>query len=181
MNEIISISGLPGSGTSTAADLLSKKTGMEIVSSGEIFRALAAKYDMSLEEFSKHAESDDKIDLELDKGLLDKAVPGNILEGRLTGHMLQRNGIDSFRVWLKAPLEVRVERIEQREGDEDIYKRTVEREESEYYRYKKYYGIDLDDMSVYDMVIDSSEHSPEEIVDKIIEGVKDASCEGKDL
>ena len=41
------------------------------------------------------------------------------------------------------------------------------REKSEAKRYKKYYDIDLKDTSIYDLFIDSSNKTPEEIV-KII-------------
>ncbi len=183
MNIIITISGLAGSGTSTAAKLLAHRTGMEIISSGEVFRELAEKKGLGLEEFSLLAEKDDDIDVKLDTSLLEKAEPGRILEGRLTGHILFREGIESFKVWLEAPLKVRIKRIADREGEDvnDVRDKTVKRERSEFHRYKKYYGIDLNDISLYDIVIDSVENRPEEIVDKILEGVKDGACEGKDL
>ncbi len=183
MNTIFTISGLPGSGTTTAAKLLAKKTNMKLISSGEIFRALADKKGVSLEEFSKLAEENKSIDIELDKGLLEKASPGCILEGRLTGHILFREGIESFKVWLEASKELRVKRIANREDEKEkvIYDKTVKREKSEYQRYKKYYDIDLNDKSIYDLVIDSGENDPEEIVDKIIKGVEDGACEGKGL
>ncbi len=181
MTTIITISGLPGSGTSTAARLLAERTGMKMISSGEVFRELAVERGLSLEEFSGIAETDENIDAELDAGLLKKVGPGCILEGRLTGHLLHREGIDSLKVWLKAPLEVRVQRIAQREDDDEVHEKTVKRERSEFQRYKKYYGIDLDDMSVYDMVIDSRDNLPEDIVDKITRRLEDETCEGEGL
>ena len=45
----------------------------------------------------------------------------------------------------------------------------MEREKSEVLRYKKYYNIDLEDISIYDIVIDSGDKTPEEIVDIILE------------
>jgi len=176
-NILITVSGLPGSGTSTAAKLLSRETGMEMISTGEIFRELAKEKGYSLEEFGEVAEKNKNIDFELDKRIVSKAKPGRILEGRLTGHMLSRSEKKAYKVWIEADLETRIERISDRE-DMDL-ERTKElvkkREESERKRYKEYYGIDLLNKDVYNIVIDSVENSPEKIVSKIIEGVLNGS------
>jgi len=42
------------------------------------------------------------------------------------------------------------------------------REQSEYMRYEKYYGIHLDDLSLYDLVIDSSRWNENDIVEMIL-------------
>ncbi|MFP4608124.1 MAG: (d)CMP kinase [Candidatus Aenigmatarchaeota archaeon] len=173
---MITISGLPGSGTTTAAERLSEATGMEVLSAGEVFRNMAEKKDMSLEEFSELAEEDDEIDKELDERMVERASPGMILEGRLTGHLLKMSDKEAYKVWIQAPLKTRVERIAEREsyGDlEELKERVLKRERSEEKRYREYYDIDLFDTSFYDEVIDSVKNRPEEIVDKIIVGVKD--------
>ena len=48
----------------------------------------------------------------------------------------------------------------------------VEREKSEAKRYREYYGIDIDDESIYDLVIDTSDKSPDEIVNIILSSLK---------
>lgn len=53
---IITIGGLAGSGTTTAADVLSKKIDIPFISAGSIFRDMAKEKEMSLIEFSKYAE-----------------------------------------------------------------------------------------------------------------------------
>ncbi|MFO8110399.1 MAG: AAA family ATPase [Thermoplasmata archaeon] len=168
---IVTISGLPGSGTSTAAKLLSKKTGMSVLNSGDIFRNLAKEYGVSLEEFSKMAEKDPSFDLELDSRMIKLAEPGVILEGRLTGQMLHKEGMDPFKVWIEAPLDVRIKRIAGREGLELSYIRqqVMQREKSEFKRYDEYYDIDLADKEIYDLVISSEKYRPEEIVERIME------------
>jgi len=62
----ITISGTPGSGKSTVADLLEEKTGIKYVYSGMLFRELAEKHKMTLEEFGKYCEENSEIDKELD-------------------------------------------------------------------------------------------------------------------
>ncbi len=176
---IITVSGLPGSGTTTTSKLLSEKTGMELVSSGEVFREMAKERNMSLEEFSDLAERNDEIDRRLDNRMTQKAGEGMILEGRLTGHLLHKSKKDAFKVWLKASLDVRVDRIAEREKEKDkdkLRKRVEKREKSERKRYQNYYDIDLRDTSIYDMIIDSEQNSPEQIVEKIIDGACDGIC-----
>ncbi len=178
INNIVTISGLPGSGTSTAARFLAQKTGMDLSNSGDVFRSLAKEHGVSLEEFSEMAERDSSFDLELDQRMLELAKSGTILEGRLTGQLLHKEGIASYKVWLEASLEVRVKRIARREGvePEEIRQQVIMRENSEFKRYSKYYDIDLADKGIYDLVTDSEKHGPEEIVDKIIEGASIEVC-----
>jgi len=64
---IITISGLPGTGTTTIAKLLEKKLGLEYVYSGDIFRKMAEKYKMSLEEFGNYCEKHRDVDEQLDR------------------------------------------------------------------------------------------------------------------
>lgn len=156
----LTISGLPGSGTTTVSKLLAKEFRLKLVSSGEIFRTLAKKRGLTLAEFGALAESDPAIDLEIDQNQKEIAETGDnlILESRLGGHMAK--GVkNTLKVWIKAPLEVRVKRIQRREGSmsfEEEVKRTLKREKSEALRYKKYYDIDIEDLSIYDVVLDSS-------------------------
>ena len=75
---------------------------------------------------------------------------------------------------LLANLKVRAQRIVKREGG-DTKKRSDEiriREQSENRRYKNYYNIDVSDLSIYDIVIDTSELSPEMILQKILDSMK---------
>jgi cytidylate kinase len=136
---------------------------MELISVGDIFRKQAEKRCMSLEEFGLLAKSDGNIDRKLDEEQkkLAREKDNIILEGRLSGFIVDAN----LKVWLKAPLQVRAERISQREGKTvaKAMEETSEREDCERERYLRYYDIDINYLSVYDLVIDSSKWSPEEI------------------
>ena len=46
------------------------------------------------------------------------------------------------------------------------------REESEIKRYMNIYGIDFKDLSIYDLVLNTDDLSPENIVDLIMESAK---------
>ena len=64
---LISVGGLPGSGTSTVCEILEERTGLEYIYAGRIFREMAEEKGMTLEEFSTFCEKDDTVDRELDK------------------------------------------------------------------------------------------------------------------
>lgn len=138
-----------------------------MVSAGEVFRSLAREYGMTLAEFGELAESDDSIDLKIDE--LQREIASTkdniILEGRLAGHMADK----ALKVWLKAPVEVRVRRIAGRESGpfEEKLRETKEREASEAIRYSSIYDIDIGDLSIYDLVIDSEKWDQFAITDII--------------
>jgi len=168
---VITISGTPGSGKSTVAELLKEKTGLKYVYSGMIFRNLAKEYKMSLEEFGKYCEKNSDVDKKLDDRQVDILKKGDvILEGRLSGWLAYKNKIPALKVVIDADLEIRAGRIVKREEGsiKQRKKKILKRERSEETRYKKYYDIDLKDNSIYDLVIDSGDKTPEEIVDIIL-------------
>ncbi|WNY26416.1 (d)CMP kinase [Methanolapillus ohkumae] len=172
---LITISGLPGTGTTTVSKILKERSGMDFISSGEIFRGLAEEMKMSLAEFGKFAESDPSVDLKIDRRQQDLSQTRDnlILEGRLAGYMSVDvpPGKPVLRICLKAPIETRVRRIMTREGTSSFkfeMDKTMTREASESIRYKNYYKIDLNDMSIYDLVIDTNRLSPEIIADIIL-------------
>jgi len=173
---IITVSGLPGTGTTTVSKILRERTDMEFISSGVIFRDLATELGLSLEEFGKLAENDISYDHQIDdrQKELSKTKDNLIMEGRLAGHMSLEAPPSKkiLRVLLKAPLDIRVRRIMQRENLTSSFKfeldKTKTREESERVRYASYYGIDIGDLSVYDLIIDSAKFDPETITDMIL-------------
>jgi len=96
--------------------------------------------------------------------------------------MLTRNGIPALRVYLDASPEVRMSRICGREskGLDKALKETAGRQESEAKRYMKYYGIDIRDLGVYDLVINTDILTPDEVVQRILDAVRVRSMLVKD-
>ena len=164
----ITISGLPGSGTTTVAKLLSEELSVELISAGELFRQIAKEKKLPLEHFNKLAETDDDFDRQIDERQGEEAMKREnvIVEGRLSGFFVPDADL---KIWLKAPVEVRAKRIAHREAIayEEALSAMNNRERSENKRYEQYYGIDLNDLSIYDLVIDSSRWSEMDIVEMI--------------
>jgi cytidylate kinase len=181
---LITVSGPPGSGKSTNAAGLADRLGVDHVSGGDIFREMAAERDMTPVEFNEFAEKDPQFDRKLDRRLRDIATTRDdlVLESRLAGWLAAEHA--DFRFWFDAPLSVRAERIAEREGKpvDRARTETERREDSERKRYGEFYGIDIDDLSIYDAAYNTARWSPGPFLDVLvatIEAYDPAADEGK--
>ncbi len=181
---LITISGPAGSGKSTVAAALAGSLGYEHVSGGDIFREVADERGLTPLELNRLAETDDEIDRDLDRRQRELSAGAEelVLESRLAGWMAGEHA--DFRVWLDAPLAVRARRIADREDKPvDLARRETEaRSNSEALRYREYYGIDIEDLTIYDLALNTARLSPEavcEVVLTALEGYDPAGDEGK--
>lgn len=170
--QIITISGLAGSGTTTVCDRLCARLGWAYVNAGAVFRGLAQEAGLSLAELGRRAEADGCIDRQLDRRLVAQArerVPV-VVEGRVTGWMAQRHQLPALKVWLQAALAVRAERVGQREGKPlaQALAETRQREASEAQRFATHHQIALSDLSVYDLVVDTERCDPQAACARIL-------------
>ncbi len=173
----IAISGLPGSGTSTVACILSKCLGVRLVSAGEIFRNMAKERGLTLEEFGDLATNDSEIDREIDRRQKEIATDARgtgkdiILEGRLSAWMTEPD----LAVLITAPIDIRAARVALREGipTADAAAGIEERAACEAERYMEYYGIDLSDHEIYDLVINSEKWDQEGVSEIINRAIAD--------
>ena len=172
----ITISGPPGSGKTTVCSLLSEELSIDSVVFGKIFREYAAERGLTLSELGAIAEKDPSIDETIDSRIVEiaRTHESMIFESRLSAYMLSRNGISAFKVYLDASPKVRVQRIGRRDGESeaDAERNTLDRQTSEAKRYMKYYNIDINDKSIYDLVINTDDLMPEDVVEKIIRSMK---------
>jgi len=154
---LLTVSGPAGSGKSTTAAGLAEALDLEHVSGGDIFRELAAERGYTPVEFNELAEEDERIDRDLDRRLYEIARDrdGLVLESRLAGWLAPDA---DFRLWLDAPVGVRAARIADREEKsiEQAREETLRRERSERKRYRDYYDIPIDDLSIYDLVVNTA-------------------------
>ncbi|AZH26826.1 (d)CMP kinase [Haloplanus aerogenes] len=154
---LLTVSGPAGSGKSTTAAGLAEALDLEHVSGGDIFRELATERGYTPVEFNELAEEDERIDRDLDQRLYEIARDrdGLVLESRLAGWLAPDA---DFRLWLDAPVNVRAARIADREEKsiERAREETLRRERSERKRYSDYYEIPIDDLSIYDLVVNTA-------------------------
>jgi cytidylate kinase len=170
---LITVSGPAGSGKTTLAASLAEELGYEHVSGGDIFRDIAAERDLTPLELNHLAEDDDQIDRDLDRRLrsLAREREDLVLESRLAGWMAGE--FADFRLWLDAPLDVRAARIADREEKsvEQARTETQKRAESEARRYEEYYGIDITDLSIYDLVVNTARWGADGVLSLTVEAV----------
>ena len=164
---IITIGGLAGTGTSTAAKNLSEMLDIPFISAGDVFRQLAKEHDMTVLEFNEFAEGNDEIDIALDKRQAEIANNADdlIVEGRISAFFVEAD----YRVWLMAPDNVRAERISYREDKsyETVMQEIKDRTASEKKRYQEIHNIDIDNMEIYDVVIDTGVSDEQETLNII--------------
>ena len=174
---IITISGKAGSGKSTVAKEVAKKLGLKHYSIGDLMRKIAKEKSMSLNKMSRLAEEDRSIDMELDKKTIGLRAAANfVIDGRLTAYFLP---YADLKVFLDCDDEVRAERIlKDKRSDEksknlkELVKKIRQREQSERKRYSKLYKIDYRNKKLYNLMIDTTNLSIKEVVDKIMNSAR---------
>lgn len=171
----ISVTGDLGSGKSTICDLLVEKSGAGRYSTGTILRDIAAQRGMSVLELNKYMESHPEIDLEIDNGLkkLSSSEENLIIDSRMAWHFTE----NTFKVYLAVDIEEAARRILSAERGRtetysdlsDAVRQLKERRASEYARYLSMYRADCKNYRNFDLVIDTTYASPEEVADTVLE------------
>ena len=165
---IVAISGKSGCGNSTVSRLLSDRLGVKLIN--YTFRRMAEDKGVSFEEMLRLAneEPDYSYDRALDAKQVELAHEGDCVIGSRLAMWLLPDA--DLRVFLAGSLAVRASRIHEREGARlsDKLAFTRERDESDHKRYLTIYGIDNDDLSVADLVINTEKWKPEAIVEIVV-------------
>jgi len=156
MGLVVTIGGPHGTGKSTYARMIARQFKLRYVSAGQLFRDIAKEKGVSLEELSKQAASSPEIDRMIDERSAAEAVKGDaVIEGQLAAWMAK--DLAQVRIYLKAPDKERIARIANRDrlSYETARQQTLERERIQRERYKRYYGISIDDLTLYNLVIET--------------------------
>jgi cytidylate kinase len=167
----VAISGKSGCGNTTVSTLLSQKLGVKLIN--YTFRQLAAEKNMTLAQVIEAAKNDDSYDKYVDKHQVELALAEPcVLGSRLAIWMLKEADL---KVYLYASAETRANRVFNREGGnlQEIKDFTAMRDREDTGRYKEFYGIDNNDYSFADLVIDVNDKTPDQIVDLILQKLAD--------
>ena len=160
MKPLVAIAGPSGSGKSSAAKMLAECLGVRTIDTGQIFRQMAKEHGMGLLAFGEYAERHKEIDIELDRRLAEKMKrtrKGLVLQGRLAAWTCVKYDIPAKKFWITASAAVRAKRTVNREGGNyrEVLRRMTKRDRENRDRYKATYGLDLNDMKVYDSVVNT--------------------------
>ena len=173
---IISLSGELASGKGTVSKILMKELNYGVYRNGDYFRSLAKKNNMDVTTFNLYVEKHPEIDRQIENSASEYAKDHDkfIIDARLGWYAVP----ESFKVYLTVDINVSAQRAFNdpnrkdtekfstvEEQKEDIQKRYALENE----RYLKLYNIRKDDLSNYDLVIDTTKLTPEEVAKKIIE------------
>lgn len=168
-----------GSGKWTVSKLLAKELWYEIVSIGDMKRKLAAEMGINIIEFNKMWDDPEKsaeFDLKYEEYQQNLKLSDNIILDSRLWFYAQPN---AFKILLDVDEEIAGERIFKAERDTDKHAskkhaiaQVKERNSSDEARYQKLYNVDLWNPNNYNLVIDTSERTPEEVLQIILDEFK---------
>ena len=168
----ISITGNLGSGKSTVCQMIRDKYGFEIFSTGSIQREVARQKGITtleLNELMKVDHSlDDVIDATTTRISRERAGDKLIFDSRMAWHFAD----NTFKIFVTVKPSVAAQRVMAAgRGNEETYAsleeaeaKLIARAEVEQARFKTLYGVDYFDHNNYNLVVDSSYRTPDEIL-----------------
>ena len=180
---IITLSGKPGSGKSSTADRIAEMLGYTRYSLGDYVREETRKKNFTLGEYNKKAEKTPEMDFQVDEKLRElRDARDIVIDARLGFYWIP----ESFKVYLELSEDLAVARIfkdgnlnviRDRSGEggpsmDDVYDQVAERMQSEKRRFKKLYGVNPYSIEHFDLVIDTSRHSPQTVALTIFDTYK---------
>ncbi len=178
---IITVSGVPGSGKSTISKMLAKQLGYERYYIGGMRRQLANEMGISLAELNKMDEESFFTDRIVDEKVMElgKTKDNIIVESRTAYYFIP----NSVKLFLDVEPREAARRIfqESRESGrpeeryssaDEAYQGILKRMTSDDKRYKALYGISCYDKSQFDIVIDTTNKSIEQVFSEVLSALK---------
>ncbi len=171
---IITISGKPGSGKSSTADKVAEMLSYTRHSSGDLVRGVLSQKGITLATYNAQATKDHKLDESVDDMLRALRERSDIVvDSRLGFYWIP----ESFKVYLDLDMEVATARIykdavsNQSRSDTgegtaslaEVSHQVRERMEAERFRFRTLYHVDPYSLEHFDLVIDTSRHSPQTV------------------
>lgn len=171
----ISICGTPGSGKSTVARIIAEKLVYNYYSVGELRRKAAEKRGLTIYEFNKLNEDTDTYFDNMQKEIGEKE-DNFVIEGRLSFHFVPK----SLKIFLKTDLKKAAERVfrdprstEKKHKDVgEVLAEMQKRMDDDKARYMKHYNLDPYNEKQFDAVIDTTDISVTEVVEKVMNARK---------
>ena len=182
---LISITGRLGSGKSTVCNIMKDRYGFEIFSTGVINREFARRLGITTLELNKRLKDDPKLDHEID-GTVTKLSEERkddklIFDSRMAWHFAK----DTFKIFLTIDSMEAAKRVMlNQRGEEEHYdtveeacEKLVERSRVERERFVDIYCVDYYDYNNFNIVVDTTTRTPEEVVAIIMENYEKYSLD----
>ena len=176
----VTVSGHPGSGTSTLVRGLVERFGWSSLNGGDVFREEAKRRGMTLGEFGELCKNELEVDRSLDE-LLRERMQGpdaaNVVESRLAGWWAYRLHLPCLRIWLDVSDEERARRVADREGlkveaalEANRLRAAVDGE-----RFSLLYDLTPEDPEPYTHVLDATSLNATQILDHVVALLEEAA------
>jgi cytidylate kinase len=167
---IIALSGQLASGKGTVSKILMSDLSYGVYRNGEYVRGLAKELGIDINEMNAYLEKHPEIDRDIESSAARYAKDNDnfIIDARLGWYAVP----NSFKVYLTVDIDEAAKRAfndENRKATEEfssVEEQKVaikKRRESENSRYLELYGVNQDDFNNYDLVIDTTNKTPEEV------------------
>lgn len=175
----VTVSGHPGSGTSTLVRGLMDRFGWTSLNGGDVFREEAKRRGMSLGDFGELCKNELDVDRSLDELLRQRmqgADAANIVESRLAGWWAYRLELPCLRIWLDVSDEERARRVSEREGlaFEDALEANRARAAVDGERFMLLYDLVPEDPEPYTHVLDATTLNATQILDHVVALLEEA-------
>jgi CMP/dCMP kinase len=175
---IIIISGLPGAGKSTVAKLVAQKLDYKHYSTGDIQRDLAKKKGVSLKEWHDIQVKDPQSDIMVDD--CTKDVLRNEGDIVFDSWVAPCFADDAIKVFLTCEETERARRRVMQKRKEEKFETIEEsvlgmreRVENNRQRWIKLYNYDFLEMAQYDLIIDTTKITIDQVAEKVVNYIKD--------
>lgn len=173
----ITLTGNLGSGKTSVCKILEAQ-GFNITSTGSIFRSVATEKGISVTELNELCKTDKELDRSIDErsAKLGEELDNTVFDSRLAWHFVR----ESFKVFLLVNLQEAARRVyagsprdaEKYSSEKEALEGLTERAMLERDRYADLYGLDYYNLSNYDLVIESTNATPEQIAEEIVRNFK---------
>ncbi len=177
---LLSITGMLGSGKSTVCGIMKEKYGFEIFSTGTINREYARSLGISVIELGERLKKDPALDHQIDSTVtrlsIERKDDNLIFDSRMAWHFAK----GTFKIFLTIdPMEAAIRVMKNQRGEEERYStveeardKLIARSVCERERFIQIYGVDYYDSNNFDIIVDTTSRTPQEIVDIIMENYR---------